>query len=163
MALPSVYETPRECARCGVTYTPERPKDPGRRGTYSEFCSKQCALRGVQQASTDFNTARKAARADQIEYGIQPTKSRKPRTRSVVPPKRKPASTYSPLAQNLRRLRAKHRLLAEEMAEKLGVSVNTLKNWETDKTDVTAKNLARLAKLFGLTMDQLWNEVTSGS
>lgn len=158
MGIPSVYETPRTCIRCGVTYIPERPKDPGRRGTFSEFCSKQCTLLSLQKVHIDESTARKAAKADQAEHGLESPRSRKPRT--VAPRKRRPASDYSPLAQNLRRLRARRKLLAEEMGEKLGVSPNTLKNWETDKTDISAKNLARLAQFFGTTMDQLWKDTS---
>lgn len=43
----------------------------------------------------------------------------------------------------------------KEFAEKIGVSLTTVSNWETGTTDVGANNLCAMSKLFGCSTDYL--------
>jgi transcriptional regulator with XRE-family HTH domain len=45
----------------------------------------------------------------------------------------------------------------EEVGNRLGVARNVVARWETDRCDPSARNLARLARLFEVTMDDLWS------
>lgn len=59
------------------------------------------------------------------------------------------------LGNNLAKARKKSGLSQEEVAEKLGVSRQTISKWETDETLPDIRQSKRLAVLYHLTLDEL--------
>ncbi len=59
------------------------------------------------------------------------------------------------LGHNLFRVRKKRGLSQEEVAEKLGVSRQTISKWELDETLPDIRQSKRLANLYGMTLDEL--------
>lgn len=59
--------------------------------------------------------------------------------------------------RNLRNLRRLHRLSQEELAEKLGVSRQAVAKWESGETVPDLTNCMALARLYGVTLDNLIN------
>lgn len=59
------------------------------------------------------------------------------------------------LGENLFQARKKKGLSQEAVAEKLGVSRQTISKWETDETLPDIRQAKKLAVLYGLTMDEL--------
>ena len=59
------------------------------------------------------------------------------------------------LGTNLYNARKKSGLSQEEVAEKLGVSRQTISKWETDETLPDIRQAKRLAGLYRLTLDDL--------
>ena len=58
-------------------------------------------------------------------------------------------------ANRLYELRKKHNLSQEELAEKLGVSRQAVSKWERSEASPDTDNLIALAKLYGLSIDEL--------
>ena len=63
------------------------------------------------------------------------------------------------LKDNLKRLRKEHNLSQEDLAEKLGVSRQSVSKWEQGITDPSTANLFALAKLFGVSVEELLKEI----
>ena len=59
------------------------------------------------------------------------------------------------LGENLQRLRAAKGLSQEEVARQLYVSRQSVSKWEHDAAEPGAENLKTLARLYGVTLDQL--------
>ena len=59
------------------------------------------------------------------------------------------------LGENLFQARKKKGLSQEAVAEKLGVSCQTISKWETDETLPDIRQAKKLAVLYGLTLDEL--------
>ena len=59
------------------------------------------------------------------------------------------------LGQNLQNLRKNNRISQKEMAEKLGVNVNTYANWENDRTQPSIEILIKIAQMLNISMDTL--------
>jgi transcriptional regulator with XRE-family HTH domain len=59
-------------------------------------------------------------------------------------------------------LRKKNKFSQTEMAEKIGVSLNTLSNFENGKTDLPSESIKISAKIFNVTTDYLLNAETMG-
>ncbi len=59
------------------------------------------------------------------------------------------------LGNNLYQARKKKGLSQEEVAEKLGVTRQTISKWETDETIPDIRQAKRLAVLYGLSLDEL--------
>ncbi len=58
-------------------------------------------------------------------------------------------------ANRLYELRKKHNLSQEELAERLGVSRQAVSKWERSEASPDTDNLIALAKIYGLTLDEL--------
>jgi transcriptional regulator with XRE-family HTH domain len=58
---------------------------------------------------------------------------------------------YTTLGQRLREARA--HATQESVAKVLGVTTNTISRWETGKYKVSAYDLSRLARLYGVSLD----------
>ena len=58
-------------------------------------------------------------------------------------------------ANRLYELRKKHNLSQEELAEKLGVSRQAVSKWERSEASPDTDNLIALAKIYGLSLDEL--------
>lgn len=61
------------------------------------------------------------------------------------------------IERNLRNLRRLHRFSQEELAEKLGVSRQAVAKWESGETIPDLMNCVALAKIYGVTVDNLVN------
>lgn len=59
------------------------------------------------------------------------------------------------LGNNLYQARKKKGMSQEEVAEKLGVSRQTISKWETDETLPDIRQAKKLSVLYGLTLDEL--------
>ena len=60
------------------------------------------------------------------------------------------------LGLELRRIREERGLTVEELAEKSGVSVTTIRSVERGAREARGDTVARLAKPLGLTFDEVW-------
>ena len=58
-------------------------------------------------------------------------------------------------ANRLYELRKKNNLSQEELAEKLGVSRQAVSKWERSEASPDTDNLIALAKIYGLSLDEL--------
>jgi len=58
-------------------------------------------------------------------------------------------------ARNLFTLRMEHKMTAEELAEALGVTEETVCAWECAKTSPSLDQMNRLAKVYGIPLDQV--------
>ena len=63
------------------------------------------------------------------------------------------------LGEKIRTLRKKAGLSQEALAEKLGVSRQAVSKWETGTADPSTSNLLALAKLFGVSAEELLRSV----
>ena len=63
------------------------------------------------------------------------------------------------LGNNIRKLRTRDRLTQEIVAQKVGVSVQTVRNWEVGRSEPKEDKLQHLAELFGTTA----NTIASGT
>lgn len=59
------------------------------------------------------------------------------------------------IGEQLRRARQKHQLSQEQIAEMLGVSRQTISNWETSKSYPDIERVMRLAEIYHLSLDEL--------
>ena len=59
------------------------------------------------------------------------------------------------IGDNLRAMRARKRMSQEELAERIGVHVNTIANWENGKGGIGFDKAWALADLFGCPLDEL--------
>lgn len=59
------------------------------------------------------------------------------------------------MANNYRRMRRRADMDATVAAKRLGVSANTINNWESGKTSPTADKLVKMAELYGCKVDEL--------
>ena len=64
------------------------------------------------------------------------------------------------LAQALKDHRTRRRLTQEYVADALGVSRQAVSKWETGASEPTMSNLTALAKVYGVTLSQLLQDVT---
>lgn len=64
---------------------------------------------------------------------------------------------------NMKAERARAGLSAKQAASCLGVSVNTLLRWETGESEPLAKNVLKLARLYGCNPEYLMSETKSMS
>lgn len=62
------------------------------------------------------------------------------------------------IMKKLSKFRRENKLSQEKLSEKLGVTRETLSNWETGKVIPSSKNLEAIYKLLGITLDELPNE-----
>ena len=56
-------------------------------------------------------------------------------------------------------LRREHKLSQEALGEKLGLSRQAVSKWETGTADPSTSNLLALAKLFGVSAEELLRQV----
>ena len=59
------------------------------------------------------------------------------------------------IANRLCKLRKEHNLSQEQLAEKIGVSRQAVSKWERAEASPDTDNLIALAKIYGVTVDQL--------
>lgn len=57
---------------------------------------------------------------------------------------------------SLHELRARNRLTQKEVAEQLGVSVQTYCAWEKDVSGVAVSKVRAVAELFGVSLEQIF-------
>ena len=65
------------------------------------------------------------------------------------------------LGENIHRSRTEHRYSQSELAEKLGVSRQSVSKWETDSAVPDLDRLIMMSQLFGVTLDELVSDTTS--
>ena len=61
------------------------------------------------------------------------------------------------IANRLRQMRNKNNLSQEELAAKMGVSRQAVSKWERAEASPDTENLILLAKLYGISIDELLN------
>ena len=64
-------------------------------------------------------------------------------------------------AQRLQQLRKEKGMSQEELAERLGVSRQAVSKWESSTSDPSTSNLLALAKLYGISAEELLHCVES--
>lgn len=63
--------------------------------------------------------------------------------------------------KNIEAERARNGMTKEKLATSLGVSVSTVKNWQSGKTEIPASKIIVMAKLFNVSTDYLLGRNTS--
>ena len=66
------------------------------------------------------------------------------------------------LGEVIKKQRVEHKMTQEFVAEHLGVSRQAVSKWESGTSDPSTSNLLALAKLFGITPEELLKEVEEG-
>lgn len=61
------------------------------------------------------------------------------------------------ISSRIKELRKQHGLNQFELAEEIGISVDTVRRWESNKQVPRADELSNLASVLGLTVDELLN------
>ena len=59
------------------------------------------------------------------------------------------------MLQNIKAEMARANLTNQQLAERLSVSVKTISNWKTGKTDVPSSKLVEMSQLFNCSIDYL--------
>lgn len=59
------------------------------------------------------------------------------------------------IGKKIKKLRKESGYKQKELAEKLGVAVNSISHWETDTFEPSILNCISLADIFGVTLDEL--------
>jgi transcriptional regulator with XRE-family HTH domain len=67
------------------------------------------------------------------------------------------APDLAPFAARLRALRARRGISQRWLAREAGISYGAVGHLEMGRCGPTAENLARLADVFGVSMDELWH------
>ena len=62
------------------------------------------------------------------------------------------------IPDNIRKLRKKNHMSQDELAEKLGVSRQSVSLWENGQTQPTIENIIALAKVFDVSSDEILME-----
>ena len=57
--------------------------------------------------------------------------------------------------EKIKKLREARGLSQQELASELGVSLASIKNWESNKTRIKLSNALKVVKYFGIKMDYL--------
>ena len=76
------------------------------------------------------------------------------------PPEEAAAAPSKTLAQALKDHRTRCKLTQEYVAEAVGVSRQAVSKWETGESEPTMSNLTLLAKVYGVSLAQLLEDVT---
>ncbi len=63
------------------------------------------------------------------------------------------------IGNNISALRKKKGITQEELANELGVSAQAVSKWENGTSDPSTSNLFALAKLYGISVEELLKEV----
>ena len=64
----------------------------------------------------------------------------------------------SKLNENLRNIRIDRRYMLRDIAEITGVSVQAVHQWETGETNTPIDKIVKIAKFYGITVDELISE-----
>lgn len=59
------------------------------------------------------------------------------------------------IGEKIKKLRKGRKWTQEKLADKMGVSINSISFWELDKFEPTILNCISLADVFGVTLDEL--------
>lgn len=59
------------------------------------------------------------------------------------------------LGEKIRKLRKENKISQEALAEKLGVSRQSISLWENDQTIPSMENIVAIANIFGVSTDEL--------
>ena len=78
-----------------------------------------------------------------------------------APVRKEKAATAKTLGEALRQERARCKMTQEFVAESLGVSRQAVSKWESSASDPSTSNLLALAKLYGISADELLRCVES--
>jgi len=57
--------------------------------------------------------------------------------------------------QTVRAWRRAKEISQEDMANRLGIHVNTYQNWESEPEKISISNAKRIAEIFGLSLDDI--------
>ena len=63
------------------------------------------------------------------------------------------------MGQIIKRLRKDKNFTQEELAEQLGVTCQAVSKWENGTSDPSTSNLLALAKLFGISVEELLKDI----
>jgi transcriptional regulator with XRE-family HTH domain len=63
-----------------------------------------------------------------------------------------------PFGVRLRELREKNGLSQSELAERVGIPIDSIQNWEQGRTRPRIEALGKLARALGVTLDELLQE-----
>lgn len=78
---------------------------------------------------------------------------------STAPVREEQAAIRKSLGETLREHRTRCQMTQEFVAESLGVSRQAVSKWESGKSDPSTSNLLSLAKLFGVSAEELLSAV----
>lgn len=75
------------------------------------------------------------------------------------PVRKEKAESAKSLGEVIKRYRTQRKMMQEFVAESLGVSRQAVSRWESGASDPSTTNLMALAKLFGVTAEEILKEV----
>lgn len=75
------------------------------------------------------------------------------------PVRKEKAESVKSLGEVIKRYRTQRKMTQEFVAESLGVSRQAVSKWESGASDPSTTNLMALAKLFGVTAEEILKEV----
>lgn len=75
------------------------------------------------------------------------------------PARKEKAESAKSLGEVIKRYRTQRKMTQEFVAESLGVSRQAVSKWESGASDPSTTNLMALAKLFGVTAEEILKEV----
>lgn len=75
------------------------------------------------------------------------------------PVRKEKAESVKSLGEVIKRYRTQRKMTQEFVAESLGVSRQAVSKWESGASDPSTTNLMTLAKLFGVTAEEILKEV----
>jgi DNA-binding XRE family transcriptional regulator len=147
----SVFRTLRPCVTCGTEFYP--PKRPDRR--IADHCGERCeSAAGLRAAERCYRTAGSVA-------SVTAPSAPRPRITVVARPRlravREIRTVRSRFGANIRTLRRANGWTQQEVADRLDVVRESVRRWELDQGDPSAAHVHRLARLFGVSMDDLWS------
>ena len=77
-----------------------------------------------------------------------------------VPVRKEKAESAKSLGEVIKRYRTQRKMTQEFVAESLGVTRQAVSKWESGASDPSTTNLMALAKLFGVTAEEILKEVS---
>lgn len=176
----SVYSTPRWCLPCGKEFLPvRRPID--KFNGVQEYCSDDCRKRAHQR---QYNPADKAIpqprfvdnlprfpeRAVRHRPPSKPFSPRVPRDYEAIRAKNiqkvQARETTPPWGHLMMRLRFQRNWSREMLAAKVGVSKNSIANWEQGIREPSISDFVKIAQTLEIGIERLWrgeNPVKEGT
>jgi DNA-binding XRE family transcriptional regulator len=148
--ITSIFQTLRPCLKCGVEFYP--PKRPDRR--IADRCSYEC------EVAAGLRAAERCYRKDGDIATTAPAPKIQPHV-TIVPRSRLRAvrnvrTVRSRFGANLRNLRRARDWTQQDLADRIDVVRESVRRWELDQGDPSAAHVHRLARLFDVSMDDLW-------
>lgn len=162
----SIYETPRLCLPCGKEFTPRRRRYDHLIGVV-EYCSDACRKTAHKRQNNHRATTEHRARLPIMDPPVvrieRPARLASTASQPVNPSIRsrriESATTRAAAPSWCARAiaaRIKKGWSRGDLAAALGVAIGSIENWERGKAEPTISKFAAIARVLGVSLDELW-------